>query len=83
MPRAQFSLKTLLWLMVCAACFFVGRESQRRTIQRLQKHVGIVEKRETVTEQIYSRQAGLLVERVKNLQQQLEAVESSENGVAK
>jgi hypothetical protein len=30
MPRPQFSLKTLLWLMVCVGCFFAGKEWQRQ-----------------------------------------------------
>lgn len=32
MSRPQFSLKTLLWLMLCAACFFGGVhfEQERR-----------------------------------------------------
>lgn len=31
MPRPQFSLKTLLWMIVCVACFFAGaRWNDRR-----------------------------------------------------
>ena len=26
MPRPQFTLKTMLWLMVCVACFFAGMD---------------------------------------------------------
>lgn len=30
MPRPQFRLKTLLWLMLCVACFLGGMAFQRR-----------------------------------------------------
>ncbi|HVX16203.1 MAG TPA: hypothetical protein VHC22_33765 [Pirellulales bacterium] len=33
MPR-QFSLKTLLWLMACVACFFGGQFSKTKLRQR-------------------------------------------------
>ena len=43
MPRLQFSLKSLLWLMVCVACFFAGARSNdhrwRRERIRFQEDV--------------------------------------------
>ena len=41
MPRPQFSLKSLLWLMACVGCFFGGSAWQRHKrdleMARLQK----------------------------------------------
>jgi hypothetical protein len=33
MPRPQFTLKTMLWVMVCAACFVAGMTLQKRLCQ--------------------------------------------------
>lgn len=32
MRRPQFRLKTLLWLMVCVACFFAGSQWMKRRL---------------------------------------------------
>jgi hypothetical protein len=34
MPRPQFRLSTLLWLTLAVACWFGGREFQRREYER-------------------------------------------------
>ena len=37
MPRPQFSLKTLLWLMACIICFFFGIEFERNWRHRAER----------------------------------------------
>ena len=41
MRRPQFSLKTLLWLMVCIACFFGGMATQSQLLRRREAAIGV------------------------------------------
>ena len=45
MPRPQFSLKTLLWLMTCVACLFggfsIGLLTQTERSQRREAAIGV------------------------------------------
>lgn len=69
MNRPQFSLKTLLWLMVVVAAFFVGRASQ---IGRNQRRVLQLEDKLYHAEKSAKRESEALQQNALTLSKELE-----------
>jgi hypothetical protein len=73
MPRPQFSLKTLLWLMAVVGAFFGGRASQvrdgQRRILQLEDKLKYAARYQSRTEQAWaksSRDAADEIDRLRN-----------------
>ncbi|HVX11621.1 MAG TPA: hypothetical protein VHC22_10605 [Pirellulales bacterium] len=72
MPRPQFTLRAMLLV----AALFGGRAGQWGAIRQFEKRTKIAERRETIAGEIQSRQAGMLIEHIEDLQAQLGRIES-------